>query len=196
MTNKAAQSKQFTTTKSKHDNTQTAIKIILWRLVGIANHQNNHQKTQSNKQRAEEKGTRRTPCTRSRSFCFIYQNDKTKHERPRKTAPQGTKQGNARETPSQATNEPHGANNKPTRATKGETMTAEEWKTLKKAQAQAIRAGNLADINRINKALFEERERRQKAKERAREKERERLLSAKISTFCEKMLSAENGREL
>lgn len=52
-------------------------------------------------------------CTRSRSFCFIYQNDKTKHERPRKTAPQGTKQGNARETPSQATNEPHGANNKP-----------------------------------------------------------------------------------
>ena len=75
-------------------------------------------------------------------------------------------------------------------------MTAEEWKTLKKAQAQAIRAGNLADINSINKALFEERERRQKAKERAREKERERLLSAKISTFCEKMLSAENGREL
>ena len=75
-------------------------------------------------------------------------------------------------------------------------MTAEEWETLKKAQARAIRAGNLADINRINKALFEERERRQKAKERAREQEREKVLSARISAFCEKMLSAENGREL
>ena len=75
-------------------------------------------------------------------------------------------------------------------------MTAEEWETLKKAQAQAIRAGNLADINRINKALFEERERRQKAKERAREQEREKVLSARISSFCEKMLSAENEREL
>ena len=75
-------------------------------------------------------------------------------------------------------------------------MTAEEWETLKQAQARAIRAGNLADINRINKALFEERERRQKARERAREQEREKVLSAKISTFCEKMLSAENGREL
>ena len=75
-------------------------------------------------------------------------------------------------------------------------MTAEEWKTLKKAQRQAIKAGNLADINRINKALFKERERRQKAKERAREQEREKVLSAKISSFCEKMLSAENEREL
>lgn len=75
-------------------------------------------------------------------------------------------------------------------------MTAEEWETLKKAQAQAIRAGNLAELNRINKILFEERERRQKAKKRAREQEREKVLSARISTFCEKMLSAENGREL
>lgn len=134
-------------------------------------------------------------CTRSRSFCFIYQNDKTIHERPRKTAPQGTKQGKTRQTPSQATNEPHGANNKPTEATKGETMTAEEWETLKQAQRQAIKGGNLAELNRINKMLFEERERRQKAKERAREQEREKVLSAKISTFCEKMLSAENERE-
>ena len=75
-------------------------------------------------------------------------------------------------------------------------MTAEELETLKKAQRQAIKAGNLAELNRINKILFEERERRQKAKEQAREQEREKLLSAKISTFCEKMLSAENGREL
>lgn len=75
-------------------------------------------------------------------------------------------------------------------------MTAEEWKTLKKAQARAIRTGKLADINRINKALFKERERRQKAKERAREQEREKVLSAKISAFCEKMLSAKNEREL
>ena len=75
-------------------------------------------------------------------------------------------------------------------------MTAEEWKTLKQAQAQAIRAGNLAELNRINKMLFDERERRQKAKERTREQEREKVLSAKISTFCEKMLSAENEREL
>ena len=75
-------------------------------------------------------------------------------------------------------------------------MTAEELETLKKAQAQAISAGNLAELNRINKKLFEEREKRQKAKERAREQEREKVLSAKISTFCEKMLSAENGREL
>ena len=35
-----------------------------------------------------------------------------------------------------------------------------------------------------------------KAKERTREQEREKVLSAKISTFCEKMLSAENEREL
>ena len=130
-------------------------------------------------------------CTSSRSFCFIIRTT-----RPRKTDLQGTKQSKARETPSQATNEPHGSNNKPTGATKGEMMTAEEWETLKKAQAQAIKAGNLADINRINKALFEERERRQKAREQAREQEREKVLSAKISTFCEKMLSAENEREL
>ena len=74
-------------------------------------------------------------------------------------------------------------------------MTAEELEKLKQAQRQAIKGGNLAELNRINKALFEERERRQKAKERAREQEREKVLSAKISTFCEKMLSAENERE-
>lgn len=75
-------------------------------------------------------------------------------------------------------------------------MTAEELKKLKQAQRQAIRGGSLAELNRINKMLFEERERRQKAKERAREQEREKVLSAKISTFCEKMLSAENEREI
>lgn len=75
-------------------------------------------------------------------------------------------------------------------------MTAEELEKLKQAQRQALKGGNLAELNRINKALFEEHERRQKAKERAREQEREKVLSARISTFCEKMLSAENGREL
>lgn len=75
-------------------------------------------------------------------------------------------------------------------------MTADELKSLKQAQRQAIKGGNLADINRINKALFEERERRQKAKKKAREQEREKVLSARISAFCEKMVSAENGREL
>ena len=75
-------------------------------------------------------------------------------------------------------------------------MTAEELEKLKKAQRQAIKGGNIAEINRINKILFEEREKRQKAKERAREQEREKVLSAKISSFCEKMLSAENEREL
>ena len=64
------------------------------------------------------------------------------------------------------------------------------------AQKQAIKGGSLADVNRINKMLFEERGRRQKAREQAREQEREKVLSARISTFCEKMLSAENGREL
>lgn len=75
-------------------------------------------------------------------------------------------------------------------------MTAEEYNDLKQDQRRAIRAGNFAELNRINKILFEEREKRQKAKERAREQEREKVLSARISTFCEKMLSAENGREL
>ena len=75
-------------------------------------------------------------------------------------------------------------------------MTAEELEILKQAQRKAIKGGNLAELNRINKMLFDERERRQKAKERAREQEREKVLSARISTFCEKMLSAENGREL
>ena len=75
-------------------------------------------------------------------------------------------------------------------------MTAEELEILKNAQIQAIRAGNFTELNRINKILFEERERRQKAREQAREQEREKMLSAKKSTFCDKMLSAENEREL
>ena len=75
-------------------------------------------------------------------------------------------------------------------------MTAEELEALKQEQRQAIKGGNIAEINRINKKLFEERENRQKAREQAREQEREKVLSAKISAFCEKMLSAENEREL
>ena len=47
-------------------------------------------------------------------------------------------------------------------------MTAEELEKLKQEQRQAIKGGNIAEINRINKMLFEERERRQKAKEQAR----------------------------
>lgn len=75
-------------------------------------------------------------------------------------------------------------------------MTAEELETLKQAQRQALKGGSLADINRINKILFDERERRQKAKEQEKMKERENRFSARISTFCEKILSAENEREL
>lgn len=47
-------------------------------------------------------------------------------------------------------------------------MTAEEWETLKQAQRQALKGGSLADINRINKMLFDE---------------REKVLSAKILEF-------------
>ena len=65
-------------------------------------------------------------------------------------------------------------------------MTAEEWETLKKAQRQATKGGNLAELNRINKILFDERERRQKAREQAREQEQEKVLSARISAFCGK----------
>lgn len=75
-------------------------------------------------------------------------------------------------------------------------MTAEELEKLKQKQRQAIKGGNLAELNRINKMLFEERERRQKAKERTREQEREKVLSAKIWAFCEKMLSVDNDKEL
>ena len=75
-------------------------------------------------------------------------------------------------------------------------MTAKELEKLKQAQRQAIKGGNIAELNRINKIIFDEREKRQKAKERARELKREKMLSAKISTFCEKMLSVENEREL
>ena len=75
-------------------------------------------------------------------------------------------------------------------------MTAEKWETLKQAQRQALKGGNLAELNHINKMLFDERERRQKEKKKARAQEREKVLSARISAFCEKMLSAENEREL
>ena len=75
-------------------------------------------------------------------------------------------------------------------------MTADELDKLKQAQRQALNGGNLAELNRINKILFDEREKRQRAREKAREQEHEKVLSAKISTFCEKLLSAENGREL
>ena len=75
-------------------------------------------------------------------------------------------------------------------------MTAGELGTLKQAQRQATKGGNLAELNRINKIQFEERERRQKTREQAREQEREKVLSAKISTFYEKMLSVENEGEL
>ena len=113
-----------------------------------------------------------------------------------KQAHTSTKRGKAGKYTKHTQKAPQNANNKPTRATKGETMTAEKWETLKQAQRQAIKGGNLAELNRINKILFKERERRQKAREQAREQEREKVLSAKISTFCEKMLSAENEREL
>ena len=65
-------------------------------------------------------------------------------------------------------------------------MTAEELEKLKQEQRQATRGGNLAELNRINKIIFDEREKRQKAKERTREQEREKVLSARISAFCEK----------
>ena len=69
-------------------------------------------------------------------------------------------------------------------------MTAEKRETLKQAQRQATKGGNLAELNRINNIIFDEREKRQKAREQAREQEREKVLSAKISTFCEKLPSA------
>ena len=75
-------------------------------------------------------------------------------------------------------------------------MTDTQLEKLKQAQKQALKCGNVEKLNRINKILFEERERRQKAKEQEKMKERENRFSARISTFCEKMLSAENEREL
>ena len=35
-------------------------------------------------------------------------------------------------------------------------MTAEELEKLKQAQKQAIKGGNIAEINRINKIIFDE----------------------------------------
>ena len=81
---------------------------------------------------------------------------------------------------------PQNANNKPTRATKGDTMTAGEWETLKQAQRQATKGGNLAELNRTNKTLFEERERRQKTREQAREQEREKCFLLKYPLSAKK----------
>ena len=69
-------------------------------------------------------------------------------------------------------------------------------KQLKEKQKEYLKNNDLQSLNKINKMLFEFREKQRKAKELAREQEREKVLSAKISTFCEKMLSAENEREL
>ena len=69
-------------------------------------------------------------------------------------------------------------------------------KQLKEKQKEYLKNNDLQNLNKINKMLFEFREKHRKAKELARAQEREKVLSAKISTFCEKMLSAENGREL
>lgn len=142
-----------------------------------------YNKTQSNKQRARE-GDRLTPAPAPALF-VLFIGKTTPNAKGAKNKPiQGTKRNEACKHTKHTRKAPQNANNKPTRATKGETMTAEKWETLKQAQRQAIKGGNIADINRINKILFEERERRQKAREQAREQERE------------KMLSAENEREL
>ena len=75
-------------------------------------------------------------------------------------------------------------------------MTAEKLQKLKQQQKEALKNGDFATLNKINKIIFEEREKQRKAKELAREQEQEKVLSAKIWAFCEKMLSAENEREL
>lgn len=69
-------------------------------------------------------------------------------------------------------------------------------KQLKEKQIEYLKNNDLQSLNKINKMLFEFREKQRKAKELARAQEREKVLSAKISAFCEKVLSAENGREL
>ena len=69
-------------------------------------------------------------------------------------------------------------------------------KQLKEKQKEYLKNNDLQNLNKINKMLFEFREKQRKAKELAREQKREKVLSAKISTFCEKMLSAGNEREL
>lgn len=67
---------------------------------------------------------------------------------------------------------------------------------LKEKQKEYLKNNDLQNLNKINKMLFEFREKQRKAKELAREQEQEKVLSAKIWAFCEKMLSAENEREL
>ena len=70
------------------------------------------------------------------------------------------------------------------------------FQQLKEKQKEYLKNNDLQNLNKINKMLFEFREKQRKAKELAREQKREKVLSAKISTFCEKMLSAGNEREL
>lgn len=73
-------------------------------------------------------------------------------------------------------------------------MTAEELDNLKIKQMQALKNGDFTTLNKINKIIFEEREKRRQAREQAREQEQEKVLSAKICSFCEKMLSAQNEK--
>lgn len=69
-------------------------------------------------------------------------------------------------------------------------------KQLKEKQKEYLKNNDLQSLNKINKMLFEFREKQRKAKELARAQEREKVLSAKkvlsvkISAFCEKVLSA------
>ena len=70
------------------------------------------------------------------------------------------------------------------------------FQQLKEKQKEYLKNNDLQNLNKINEMLFEFREKQRKAKELAREQKREKVLSAKISTFCEKMLSAGNEREL
>ena len=65
-------------------------------------------------------------------------------------------------------------------------MTAKELEKLKQEQRQAIKGGNIAEINRINKILFEERKKRQKAKERARGKSEEKCFLRKYPLSAKK----------
>ena len=75
-------------------------------------------------------------------------------------------------------------------------MTAEKLQKLKQQQKEALKNGDFATLNKINKIIFEEREKRRQTREQEREQEREKRFSARICSFCEKMLSAENEREL
>lgn len=75
-------------------------------------------------------------------------------------------------------------------------MTAEKLQKLKQQQKEALKNEDFATLNKINKIIFEEREKQRKAKELAREQEQEKVLSVKIWAFCEKMLSVENERDV